>query len=184
MKAHEMKNIFVITGAPCAGKSSIISDLEGRGFKCLPEESRILIKELLDAKSSLVPWLDLLGFNKMLIQRQIKQYFSAPEGHSFLDRSFVDDIGYLRHSNMSIPDEFFETINKYRFNKTVFFAEPWKEIYVNDEERKEPFDVAVKISDHMKRAYLEAGYEVIPIPKLTIPERTDFILASVGLKKG
>jgi predicted ATPase len=178
-----MKEIFVITGAPCAGKSSIISELDLRGFKCLPEESRILIKELIEAKSNLVPWSDLLGFNKMLIKRQINQYLSAPEGHSFFDRSFVDDIGYLRHSNASIPEEFFEAINKYRFNKTVFFTEPWEQIYVNDSERKEPFDAAVRLSDHMKKAYLDAGYEVIAVPKLTIPERVDFILKSVGLKK-
>jgi predicted ATPase len=176
-----MREIFVITGAPCAGKSSVIEELGRRGFSCLPEASRILIKELSEAKSTALPWIDLLAFNRMLIERQVKQYMSAPDGFCFFDRSFVDNIGYLRHSSLPVPSTFFEVVDRHRFSKTVFFMEPWKEIYATDPERKEPFEAASRLSDFMKQAYVEAGYEIVPVPKASIPKRADFILKKLDL---
>jgi predicted ATPase len=177
-----MKEIFVITGAPGGGKSSIIAELEKQGFSCLPEESRILIKELLAANSPALPWLDLSEFNRLLLERQIEQYNSAPDGHCFFDRSFVDNLGYLLHSNAAVPDKVFDAIGKYRFNKTVFFTEAWEEIYSTDEERKEPFSVAVTLASFMRKAYLDSGYEVVTLPKGTVQERVKFILDRLNLK--
>ena len=174
-----MKKIFVITGAPGGGKTSIITELERRGFQCLPEESRILIKELVEVDSPVLPWRDLLAFNKLLLDRQIKQYLSAQDEICFLDRSFVDNIGYLKHSGVPMIEGISEVINKYRFNKTVFFTEPWEEIYTTDSERVEPFNVALRLSGFMKEAYIESGYEVISIPKLPISKRVDFVLERI-----
>ena len=178
-----MKDVFVITGAPGGGKTSIISELERRGFRCLPEESRILIKELLEVDSPSLPWRDLLAFNRILIERQVRQYLAAKDGVWFLDRSFVDNLGYLKHSSVSAPQDFSEVIEKYRFNKTVFFTEPWEEIYSTDSERKEPFSTASRLADFMKDAYIESGYDIVAVPKLSVPERVDFVLEKIGLSR-
>ncbi len=178
-----MKNVFVITGAPGGGKTSIISELESRGFRCLQEESRMLIKELLDSGSRALPWIDMLAFNRLLLERQVRQYLCAPDGEAcFFDRSFVDNLGYLKHSYIPVPEEFSEVIGKYRFNRTVFFTEPWKEIYVTDSERKEPFDMAERLSALMKNAYIASGYEPVAVPRLSVPERVDFVLEKIGLE--
>lgn len=171
-----MGNVFVITGAPGGGKTSILNGLAEKGFKCFPEESRILIKELTEANSKSLPWIDLLAFNELLLERQIKQYLSASDGVCFLDRSFVDNIGYLNSSNLQPFPRLVDAVNRYRFNKKVFFTEPWEEIYINDSERKEPFSMALAITNHMKKAYIDSGYEVVAVPKLPVPERIDFIL--------
>lgn len=176
-----VKNIVVITGAPGAGKSSIITELRKRGFNSFFEENRILIKELQSIGSSSLPWMDPLAFDKVLLQRQIAQYLSAPDGLSFFDRSFVDNIGYLWNLNIPIPNDFFIAVDRYRFNRMVFFAEPWAEIYTVDSERKESFEEAVKVSLFISKAYADSDYEVVVIPKLTIPERVDFILKTLGL---
>jgi predicted ATPase len=178
-----VKNIVVITGAPGAGKSSIIAELQKRGYNCLFEENRILIKELEEMGSSALPWKDPLAFDKMLLQRQEKQYISAPEGLSFFDRSFVDNIGYLKSLNLSVPTDFFLATDRYRFSKLVFFAEPWQEIYTVDSERKESFVEALKVSIFISQAYTDAGYELVIIPKAPVPQRADFILERLGLPK-
>ncbi len=174
-----MKKVFVITGAPGGGKTSIITELERRGFKCLPEESRILIKELVEIDSPALPWRDILVFNKLLLDRQIKQYLAAKDETCFLDRSFVDNIGYLKHSGVQVIDSISEIIDKYRFHNTVFFTEPWKEIYTKDSERVESFSTASKLSKFIKEAYIESGYEVVSIPKLPVSKRVDFILERI-----
>ncbi len=177
-----MKNVFVITGAPGGGKTSIITELERRGFRCLPEESRLLIKELIEIDSPALPWRDILAFNKLLLDRQVKQYLAAKDGTWFLDRSFVDNIGYLKHSGVPVLEGISEAISKYRFSKEVFFTEPWKEIYATDSERKEPFSVASRLSEFMKEAYIESGYNVVSIPKLPVSKRVDFVLERIGHK--
>lgn len=176
-----MSNVFVITGAPGGGKTSILNGLMEKGFKCFPEESRILIKELTEANSKSLPWIDLLSFNELLLERQVKQYLSASEDICFLDRSFVDNIGYLNNSNIPPFPRLIETVKKYRFNKKVFFTEPWEEIYANDAERKEPFSLALTITRHMKNAYVDSGYEIVPVPKLPVPERVNFILKELDV---
>ncbi len=176
-----MGSVFVITGAPGAGKTSIISGLEKRGFNCMPEESRVLIKELIKDDSQALPWRDMLAFNSLLLDRQVKQYLAAGEGTWFLDRSFVDNLGYLKHSNIPVPDSFSNAVKRYRLNRTVFFTEPWEEIYTTDSERKEPFETALVLSSLMREAYTESGYEVVAVPRLSVEERVQFVMEKAGL---
>jgi predicted ATPase len=172
----------VITGAPGAGKTSVIEELRKRGYICLPEENRILIKELIASKSPYLPWLNPTEFGKILLQRHIKQYLSSTEGVCFFDRSFIDTVGYFNFLNIEITASFKEAIEKYRFDKMVFFAEPWKEIYHADEERKETFEQASKVSEFMKQAYVNSGYNVISLPKVSASKRADFILNKLKIK--
>jgi predicted ATPase len=65
----------------------------------------------------------------------------------------------------------------------VFFTEPWEDIYSTDSERKEPFSTATMLSDFMKDAYIESGYELVTVPKLSIRERAEFVLEKAGLKQ-
>ena len=97
----------------------------------------------------------------------------------FFDRGIPDNIGYLRLGNNPVPEEFHSAARNYRYNKKVFFLEPWKEIYVNDAERKEPFEVALKISESIKNAYIELDYDVICVPKRPVHERVEFILKKI-----
>jgi predicted ATPase len=67
-------------------------------------------------------------------------------------------IGYLSHAGRSAPDAWRAASRAYA--PRVFFAPPWREIYVNDAERPQTFADALGLSAHIRRAYLDgtAGF--------------------------
>ena len=178
-----MDNIYVITGGPSVGKTTLLEALRARGFKCLDEVSRAVIKEQLSLKSNLLPWIDLHNFNMLLLERQVKQHGSVGEELHFFDRGIPDNIGYLRLGGKEVHPDIHAAAKKHRYNKKIFFLEPWEEIYANDEVRKEPFHYALKLSEHIKKAYLELDYDVAVVPKGPVEERVEFVLKEIRHKK-
>ena len=72
---------IVITGGPSTGKTAVLSELENRGYTCIPEFIRMLTRENLqsnqDKASVENPILsadDPLAFNQNLIDGRIAQY--------------------------------------------------------------------------------------------------------------
>jgi predicted ATPase len=56
---------------------------------------------------------------------------------------------------------------------------PWKEIYEQDEERHQDFAEAIATHEVVVAGYVEAGYELIEIPKATVAERVEFVIDRV-----
>jgi len=177
------ENIFVITGGPASGKTTLLDALRKKGHKCFDEVARIIIEEELAKKSDLVPWIRLAEFNSIVLERQVKQYLDAGEGIHFFDRGIPDNIGYHINGNLPIRPELHLATKNHRYNKKVFFLEPWEDIYKNDAVRKEPFAIAVKLSEYIKKAYLDLGYAVIVVPNAPVVKRVEFVLRHVDNNK-
>lgn len=165
----------VITGGPATGKTSLIQALNKIGNQTFPEVARQIIKEQLEIKSNLVPWDDVSGFSKLVLEEQLNHFNSATNKLNFYDRGIPDLIGYLNHGNQPIFDKLNECNSSHRYN-TVFILPPWKEIYETDNERRENFEDAVLIYEALKSAYSNTGYDFIIVPKLKMEERLKFIL--------
>ncbi len=178
-----MKRTYVITGAAATGKTTLIEELRKLKINCQDELARVIINEELEKKSDLVPWINLEGFNELLLTRFISQYNSLSNDLQFLDRGIPDIIGYLHAGEKPVHEKFHSAVKQYRYSNKVFFTDPWKEIYANDVARREPFEQSVKISDALKKSYIEAGYDLVYVPKLPVKERVDFVLKEVGHKK-
>jgi predicted ATPase len=171
---------IIITGGPGCGKSSIIAELEKRGYPVAHEKAREVIQEQIQLGSNKVPWDDILGFSRLVVDKIVS--FPYSEKLYFMDRSSLDVEGYLRNGNVEYDKNDFASVHKsMTYNKKVFFAPFWKEIYTTDEERKETDEEALQISAFIKSVYIEYGFELIDIPKLTIEKRTDFILSELSL---
>jgi predicted ATPase len=67
-----------------------------------------------------------------------------------------------------------------RYNKRALIAPPWREIFGNDEERRQSWSVAVRTYDIMVETYTELGYELVPLPRTTVEERVEFVLGEVS----
>jgi predicted ATPase len=73
--------------------------------------------------------------------------------------------------------EFFA--GNWKYNKSIFMLPPWKEIYTTDNERKQDWDEAVLTFEKMCETYKRYGYNIVEVPKKTISERADFVLAFI-----
>ena len=69
----------------------------------------------------------------------------------------------------------------YRYNRTVFIAPPWKEIYEVDQERKQSFAEAVETCKLMVESYSGCGYHLLELPRVSPAERAEFVLQTLRL---
>jgi predicted ATPase len=98
----------------------------------------------------------------------------------FFDRGVPDVLGYLRLIGEAIPKHMKEAVEKYQYNRRVFIAPPWREIFCQDEERKQDFAEAVRTYEAMMATYSEFGYELVEIPKNPVEERVKFVTENIG----
>jgi predicted ATPase len=166
---------IVIAGGPGSGKSTLLRALAESGEICYEESSRVLIREQLARAGRLVPWDDLSAFAQECGERMRAQLAdSARHGRCFFDRGLPDLIGYLSHGGHVAPDAWRAASRGYAC--AVFFAPPWREIFVNDAERPQSFAEAQALSAHIRRAYLDCGFHLIELPRSSVAERLRQVL--------
>lgn len=169
---------FVIAGGPGSGKSSLLQALSAMGEACYEEVSRKLIREQLREGGQLLPWCDLWGFAQECSRHMHAQLRdSAGHGRCFFDRGLPDLVGYLNHGGHSPPKAWRAASRAYA--SVVFFAPPWREIYVNDAERPQTFAEAQDLSAHIRGAYLDCGFLLIELAKSSVQDRLRQVLSCV-----
>ena len=82
---------------------------------------------------------------------------------------------------LPIPQFLLNSCNGLEYNSKVFIFPPWDSIFINDQERKQDFDEAVATYENMVSAYTRFGYQLVEVPKLSVEERVEFILASIDV---
>ena len=176
-----MQQKIALIGGPGAGKSSVLNELIKRNYYCMPEISReVTLKAQKDGIDQLFLTQPLL-FSQLLLEGREQQFLDAHQSNNkvvFFDRGIPDVHAYMNYLKTEYPPIYKEKSKKHVYDK-IFLFEPWKEIYVSDNERYESFEEAVIIDTFLKEAYLELGYEIITVPFGTIEERADFILHSL-----
>jgi predicted ATPase len=171
---------IVIAGGPGSGKSTLLRALAESGEICYEESSRVLIREQLARAGRLVPWGDLPAFAQECSERMRAQLAdSARHGRCFFDRGLPDLIGYLSHGGHGAPDAWRAASRAYA--SAVFFAPPWREIFVNDAERPQSFAEAQELSAHIRRAYLDCGFQLIDLAKGSVTDRLRQVLRSLDV---
>jgi predicted ATPase len=95
----------------------------------------------------------------------------------FFDRGLIDAASALQHLTGEPLVQILGLV--YRYNKRVFLAPPWPEIYETDRERRHGLGEAVAEYDRLIGIYLSLGYDIHVLPKVGVAERADWILASL-----
>lgn len=175
-----MNNRFVVTGGPGAGKTTLLNCLAARGYHCLPESARTIIKHRLAAGMS--PRPDSVSFAKQILDADIEKYQCSGHGDSpsFFDRSIVDALYMLSSENKIGDEEAAEFLHGFPYNEVVFLLPPWEQIYVNDTERDQTFEQAVKVFEGMKRWYQSCRYQTLELPKACVETKATFILKVIA----
>ncbi len=174
---------IVITGGPGTGKSSIIKELNKRGYICFDEISR---QVTLEARRKGIEQLFLtepLLFSELLLKGRLKQFYDADEyagATIFLDRGLPDVLAYMDYFNSNYPIEFVETCQNNRYDQ-VFVLAPWQEIFTSDTVRYENYEQAELIHKHLLNSYKNFDYDLVDVPFESIEKRTDFVLNTLNL---
>src|SRR5580692_5406506 len=105
MDAVSWDRLFVITGGPGSGKSTLIEALAGRGIKTMTEAGRAIIQDQVTIGGEALPWSDRSAFAELMLSWEMRSYGSALElsGPVVFDRGAPDVLGYLRLTGLPIP---------------------------------------------------------------------------------
>jgi predicted ATPase len=175
------RNLFVITGAPGAGKTALLRELEQRGYRCVEEVARQIIQEQVRDRGDALPWANTARYADLMLSRSIESYLAhTPAAEiTFVDRGIPDYFGYARLIGLVDADKMKLACDRHRYNGRAFLAPAWREIYHTDNERKQTFEEAVAVQHMCAAIYEECGYECIELPKVDVQERAAFVLANL-----
>lgn len=171
-------NWYVITGAPCSGKTTIIRLLRKAGHKVIYETARVYIDQEIKKGRSLKE----IRKNELSFQRKILEFKIQiekklnPKEIIFLDRAIPDTIAYYKL--LSIPvDKKLENAVKKSLYKKIFFFE--KLDYEKDYARTETDEEIKKLEKLLLEAYKKLSFPVIKVPVMKIEDRLKFILSNL-----
>ncbi|MGY5352586.1 AAA family ATPase [Wenyingzhuangia sp. IMCC45533] len=173
-----MPQKIVLTGAPGTGKSTVLKLLQRKGYFCLEEISREIIKEAEKMGSKKLFMSQPILFSKVVLGKRIIQYQQASnskQSHCFFDRGIPDITAYLNNNRIAYEETFKQATKKHTYN-TVFIFPPWKKIYTTDSERFETFEEAEQIHLAIVEEYQKTHQNIIIVPFGTPKERLGFIL--------
>jgi predicted ATPase len=167
-------NWYVITGAPCSGKTAVICELERRGFRVVHEVARACIdKDLKNGIPLASIKADVAAFERRILHTKFRVEALLPDRDIiFLDRAVPDSIAYCKIEGLPSADPVKKS-NVVRYKKIFFFAPlPFKK----DAVRTEDTAKAAWLGCELENSYRRLGYTLVHVPVLPVPERTDFIL--------
>ena len=174
--------IFVLTGGPCAGKTTLIEELARRGWPVIPEAAREVILE-----EKLNPGRDILEFQREVLRRQVRAEAARGSGPVFSDRGIGDHFGYLAHHlaarGFEVPAEFAEELERAWAEALVRY----RAVFVLEQAprfsrvsyRREDAAEARAIHAALEAAYRSRHPLVISVPWGPLGERADRVLALI-----
>ena len=174
-----MDRFVVISGCSGGGKSTLLEELRRQGHQVVEEPGRRVVTHELATGGRALPWVDPVAFAEAAITLATQDLEGAKsaDGFVFFDRGLVDALAALQHvtgRSNAVPER-----SQSLYNRTVFMAPPWPEIYVTDHERRHGFDEAVAEHERLLRAYRNCGYKAIALPKAGVAERAKFVLRTL-----
>jgi len=171
---------FIITGGPGFGKSTLIDELEQKGFQVYKDVARKLIQSGMEAPI----WSEESrkgSFFRQIFKDRLTDYLDCvPPKIGFFDRGLPDSIAFTRHMGLQPAESVLDAIRASPYNPNIFLTPVWPEIFTNDEIRKEDVKKAAILDAHIREVYGELGYRIIELPKSDLQTRVDFILDKIS----
>lgn len=174
--------LHVITGGPGAGKTSVAAALARVGIATMPEAGRAIIRAQSRIGADALPWANRMAFAAAMLVWDMRSHEEALalEQPVVLDRGLPDVIGYLTVCGLAVPEAMWNAARRLRYNRRVFMAPYWPDIFRGDSERRQTAAEAQKTARVMGEIYAALDYELVPLPLASIAARAAFIRAEIG----
>lgn len=170
-------HMFVVTGGPGSGKSSLINAMARRGFHTMPEAGRAIIQDQVRIGGSALPWANRAIFAELMLGWELRSYQEAlgRDAPVIMDRGLPDIVGYLTLCGLPVPPHVDAAARLCPYNKRVFLAPFWDTIFTQDAERKQDRQEAQATARVMGETYARLGYHLVELPLVSVEDRADFI---------
>lgn len=175
-------HLFVVTGGPGAGKTTLIEALGRRGVASMPEAGRAIIRDQVEIGGAALPWGDRALYAELMLGWELRSHHAAAAmaGPVVMDRGVPDVAGYLTLIGLPVPAHVEAAARRFRYNARVFLAPFWAEIYARDAERKQDPEEAEATCRTVAATYARLGYELVELPLCGVEERADFVLRQMA----
>ncbi len=183
MVEENPENLVILSGCSSGGKSTLLLELERRGFQITPEAGRRVVQEGLRTGADVLPWNNPAGFAQSTARLAMLDYRAIEDQTkpTFFDRSPLDLAAHLDMLSLPFSDDLLRALQTCAYAKTVFMTPPWPEIFHQDAERQKTFEDAVMEYEHLLKYYQRQGYQPHLLPKTTVSERADYVMDVLGL---
>ena len=171
-------DFYVISGGPATGKTSLINELEKKGYFVLKEVARRVANFNFAGKN--IKQINMKDFHKKIFEIQKKEYIEMKESKKqmvFSDRGIGDTLAYFKFYNLSIPSQFFNSLREIKYSR-VFILDKL-DFYKKDFLRQENEFEQRKIHELIIETYKELNYPIVFVPLISIKKRADFILDKI-----
>jgi predicted ATPase len=167
--------LFILTGAPGSGKSTILDGLGGN-IRVMGEPAREVLAEQRAIDGDGTHDRNRSLFVALLLQRSIDKYEAAHDEDRpvVFDRGIPDCITYATLMDVD-PTPGLEAAETHRYHRDVLILEPWEEIYDTDDERTMSFEQTHPFHDSLVDAYTRTGYSLVVVPTGPVEDRAAFV---------
>jgi predicted ATPase len=179
---------FIITGAPGAGKTAIIRQLELDGFSVVEEAATDVIAKA-QARGTAEPWKDS-SFIDLITNLQRRRQIRAsclPGEIQFHDRSVVCTAALALYLGYSLSSTLARELERIKteaiYQRRVFFIRNLGFIKAT-EARRISFEEALRFERIHEDTYRQFGFELVSVEPGNLLDRVKAIKAAVCLRNG
>jgi predicted ATPase len=175
-------NFHIFTGGPGAGKTTVLEALRARGYACVDEAARRVLRQQAETGGNATHDGDRARYRNLMLELGLGDYRAIGETTApvFFDRAIPELSGYGNAPGEPDPPALVRAIAACRYNPSVFLFPAWEAIYVHDDLRKHSFEHAVAVTEEARALYPRFGYRIVEVPRAPVEERVAFVLDQIG----
>ncbi|MFH0987324.1 MAG: ATP-binding protein [Patescibacteria group bacterium] len=170
-------NWYVVTGGPSSGKTTVLKELERRGYIIFPEAARLLIdEEMGEGKTLEEIRSNEAEFQKRVLKKKLEIEKKAPRDKIiFFDRAIPDSIAYYQLCGLKAADAL-KFCKKGRYKKVFLFEQL---SFIRDYARNENDRTVKKLNRLLEESYKRLNYKIIRVPVASVDKRVKRILEEI-----
>jgi len=174
----QRNNFYIFTGGPGAGKTTLLEAMRARGYLCVEEAARRVLRQQAETGGNATHDGDQKAYRDLMLQLELRDYHAVTETAApvFFDRGVPELSGYGNAPGEPDPAALTAAIAGCRYSSRIFLFPAWADIYVHDDLRKHTFEHAVAVTEMCREAYERLGYTIVDVPRASVEDRVRFVL--------